>query len=132
MSWIYYQIENYSCWPVSLLNLFYYHWIQQIPETEYTLIEKVNAKPLIWCENEDLVRVLQEHLQEYFEITESNENWKLEDINYLIKKWNVVLVNYINAFSWVWHYSLITWKDEKAYYFFDSTLWNVRIPFHMF
>lgn len=126
-----FQIENYSCWPVAILNTLKLFKIKH-NETENSLILKTWSKPIVWSENEDLIKTINKDLKKFIKIEKTKENWSIEEIKEELKKGNLVLVNYINAFSGGWNYSVIYKSDKKSFYFKDSTLWNLRLPFHMF
>lgn len=127
----YLQKENFSCWPCSILNWMNYLNINHDLD-EYKLIQSINAKPIVWCENEDLIKFLKK--EKSIKLWKIKENSKIEDIKKEIDKWNVVLVNYYNAFWPWWHYSIIYKYDNNtnSLLFIDSSLWNLRLSFDIF
>lgn len=116
------QKEPYSCWPCAIIN-----WVDHITQSKYTeeeLIKICNAKPLIWCENEDII-VWLNHV--WMEIFDSWYNREICDLEKAIDMWHWVIVNYFNALHNVGHYSFLFHHDENSFYFKDSAIWLVRI-----
>lgn len=125
------QCENYSCGPVSILNIFKYFNIKHSLD-ENDLIKLTWAKPLIGSKNEDLEKVLQNFKNLNFNFSKKNSN--IQEIKKEIKFWNVLLINYYNPFSQVWHYAIIVWYDEKtqSLFFRDSSLGDLRLSYENF
>ncbi len=121
---IYFQKEDYTCWPSSIVNALNFFQIQH-NEDEYTINEFIQAIPQEGASNESIIKFLENDKR--INLVKHKVNWRYDDLYEYIDKGYIVLINYFNAFSNVGHYAIIYEYDAESFYFLDSSLWRLRL-----
>jgi len=108
------QKANYTCGPVSLLNVLRLKGDGAYSEPELAQICK--ARPGSGTDNNDLVVAAK---QIGLEVVEVRQNATIADIERHLDNAAYVIINYFEAFSQDGHYSVVTDYDEHALYIAD-------------
>lgn len=116
------QIANYTCGPVSLLNILRLKGDMSYTEDELSIL--CQSKPITGTENSVLVKVARKI---NLDIIEEKYNAEILDIERNINNGAYVVVNYFEPFTGESHYSVITNYDKKSLYFADCYLGYLRI-----
>lgn len=111
----YAQDDKWSCWAISLKMLLEHLGIK---ESKRKMIKKLDVKPNIWTENENIIWTIKSYGLDYIE----KENTSIKELKNYIKSGYPALVNYFNPITKVGHYSIINWydKENKVFYFLDT------------
>lgn len=116
------QVANYTCGPVSLLNILRMKGDASYSEDELAVICK--AVPGKGTTNDNMVAAAKKI---GLEVIETKANSQISDIERHIDNGDYVIINYFEAFSEDGHYSIAAEYDDKALYIADCYDGLIRI-----
>lgn len=116
------QVANYTCGPVSLLNVLRMKGDQSQSEESLTKLTKAipgegTYPPLMEAAAKELG----------LEITEAKFNAEIADLEKHLDAGDYVIINYFEAFSEDGHFSVVVEHDDRAIYIADCYIGLIRI-----